>query len=542
VPAPPSAPARPRVPRVIVAFVGGIGVFLLGMVLLTEGLRALAGRSLRRGLARFTGNRWSAVLSGAVATALVQSSTATTMTTIGLVAAGLLPLVNAIGVILGANLGTTTLAWIVAYFGLKLDISAIALVAVALGALLRLLGRGKLAAIGLPVAGFGLLFVGISFMQGAMAGLADQVDLGAFSTASFGGLLLLVAIGAVMTIVMQASGAAVAATLTALAAGAIGLEQAAALVIGQNIGTTPKALLASLGATAPARRTAVAHVLFNVGTGVVALVIMPAFIWLVTADGRSLDPAITLAAFHSMFNVVGVALVLPWLGTFSRFVSWLVPDRGPILTRYLSPAVAAEPPVAVKAARTTLLMCATEIGDEAMVLATKATAAREAQAARLRLQRVQGALDEAASFLAAVRSDATPESAHRRHVSVLHALDHLQGAVAMLAGSQALDQVGREPELRELREVLGSALEAMVGWTPVLAPDGPAEHVLEAFARIAPLQRRTRRRVLRLVALGEADPDRAEVVLEALAWAHAFGHHLMRAVHHLREPAPGDEA
>ena len=529
----------------VIAFVGGIGVFLLGMVLLTEGLRAMAGRSLRRGLARFTGSRISAVVSGAVATTLVQSSTATTMTTIGLVAAGLLPIVNAVGVILGANLGTTTMAWIVAYFGLKLDISSIAMVAVAAGALMRLLGRGRLAAAALPLAGFGLLFVGIGFMQTAMAGLSDGVDLSRFSTDSFGGLLLLVAVGAVMTIVMQASGAAVAATLTALAAGAIGLEQAAAMVIGQNIGTTPKALLAALGATAPARRTAMAHVVFNVGTGAVALAILPMFIWVATVtagSGPGHDPTITLAVFHTFFNVFGIVLVLPWLGTFTRLVSKLVPERGLALTRFLSPAVAEEPTVAVKAARTTLLMCAAEVGDHAIMLATRAGSARDLQATRLRLQQAQSALDETRTFLANVRSDADPESAHRRHVSVLHALDHLQAASALLVRSEALDRFARDPELRELRDVMRDALEAMVGWCPVLAPEGPADHVLELFASIPPLRRRTRRRVLRLVATGEADPDDAEAALEALAWAQSFSHHLMRAVHHLREPAPGDEA
>lgn len=528
-----------------IELLGGIGVFLLGMVLLTDGLKAMAGRSLRRGLARFTGSRLSSVVSGAVATTIVQSSSATTMTTIGLVAAGLLPITNAVGVIIGANLGTTSTAWIVAYFGLKLDISSVAMVAVAVGALMRLLGRGKVAAAALPVAGFGLLFVGIGVMQTAMSGLADSFDLGAAATGSFGGLLLLVAIGAAMTLVMQSSSAAVATTLTAISVGAIGLEHAAALVIGQNIGTTPKALLAALGASVAARRTAMAHVVFNLGTGVVALAILPLFMRVATGaggSGGSAEPAITLAVFHSLFNVLGVALFVPWLGRFTQVVSRLVRERGPALTRYLSPAVAEEPPVAVKAARTTLLMCAAEVGDEAKLLATRVVPGRELQAARLRLQQVQGALDETRTFIADLRSDPSSESAHRRHVSVLHALDHLQAGATLLARSEALDRFARDPELAELREVMAKALEAMVGWCPVLAPEAPADHVLELFASIPPLRRRTRRRVLRLVATGEADPDGAETALEALAWAQAFSHHLMRAVHHLREPAPGDEA
>ena len=529
----------------VVELIGGIGIFLLGMVLLTEGLKAMAGRSLRRGLARFTGNRFSAVASGAVATAVVQSSSATTMTTIGLVAAGLLPIMNAVGVIVGANLGTTSTAWIVAYFGLKLDISSIAMVAVALGAVMRLVGRGKVAAAALPMAGFGLLFVGIGIMQVAMAGFADAFDLGAAATGSIGGLILLVLIGAAMTLVMQSSSAAVATTLTALSVGAIGIEHAAALVIGQNIGTTPKALLASMGASIAARRTAVAHVVFNLGTGVLALFLLPVFFAVggSAVDGAGgTDPAITLAVFHTLFNVLGAAVFVPWLGAFTRVVCRLVPDEASALTRHLSPAVADEPAVAVKAARTTLLMCAAEIGDEAMVLATRASSAREVLAARGRLQRIGTALDETRTFLANVRSDPEPASAHRRHVSVLHALDHLQGAVARLADAAAVDQLRRSSDLGELREALDEALLAMVDWCPVLAPDGPAEHVLEGFLSIPPLRRRTRRRMLRLIATGDSDPDTVEATLEALAWADAISHHLLRAVHHLREPAPGDEA
>ncbi len=534
---------RAGVPEMVVELLGGIGIFLLGMVLMTEGLRALAGRSLRRALARFTGNRFAAVATGALATTLVQSSSATSMTTIGLVAAGLLPAVNGIGVILGANLGTTSTAWIVAYFGLKLDLSAIAMVAVVTGAALRLLGRDRLASIGLPLAGFGLLFVGIDTMQAAMASLAEGFTLPATAGSSLGGQLLLVLAGALMTILMQASGAAVAATLTALSVGAIGLEQAAALVIGQNIGTTPKSLLASLGATVAARRTAMAHVVFNVGTAVVALAVLPAFIWIARAViGPNDDGTLTLALFHTLFNLVGITLVLPWIGSFGRLIARIVPERGPVIARYLNTASAAEPPVAVIAARTTLLMCATEISDETRLLATEATAAREIAAARLRLKRVGDALEETKTFLAPIETDPSDEASHKRHVSVLHALDHLRGTVTLLEDAAALERLRHDPELGELRSALHDALQATLAWCPVHAPEAPADHVLDALAAIPPLRRRTKRRLLRLVAASDVDADDAEVTLEAVAWTQAFSHHLLRAVHHLREPAPGDEA
>ena len=510
---------------------GGIGVFLLGMVLLTDGLKAMAGSAVRRALARFTGRRLAAVATGAVTTAVIQSSSATTMTTIGLVAAGLLPLRNAIGVLLGANLGTTSTAWIVAYFGLKLDITAIAMLAVAAGAFLRLVGRERWGAAGLPLAGFGLLFVGIGLMQSAMAGTAAALPLPTGGAFPLLGLLLLVGIGAAMTLIMQSSSAAVATTLTALAAGVIGLEQAAALAIGQNIGTTPKALLAALGATVAARRTAMAHVLFNLGTGALALATLPAFVWLGTRIAGGAGDAITLAAFHSLFNLVGVAVLLPALGPFTRLVCRLVPDRGSALTRFLSRAAGEEPTLAVRAARTTLLMCATELADDTRTVVVVG-----------RVRRVGAPRPAPRPCGAPLRAEAARDADHRRHVSVLHALDHLQGASALLEQGAAVQRFARDPELAELRDHLGAALERLVAWAPLRAPDGPADDLLAALADVPPLRKRTRVRVLRRVAAGETDPDTAEETLDTLVWVQQFAHRLLRAVHHLREPAPGDEA
>ncbi len=525
--------------------IGGVGVFLLGMLLLTEGLKALAGGALRRGLARFTRGRMAAVATGAVATAVIQSSSATTMTTIGLVAAGLLPMVSAIGVILGANLGTTSTAWIVAYFGLKLDVSSVAMLAVASGALLRLLGRGRFGAAGMPLAGFGLLFVGISLMQAAMAGLADGFTIPAASTDHLGGMLLLVAIGAAMTLIMQSSSAAVATTLTALSAGAIGLEQAAALVIGQNLGTTPKALLASLGASTAARRTAVAHVVFNLLTGVVALLLLAVLARFgLDPDGALVgsDPALVIAAFHTVFNVVGVAMFLPWLPTFAALVTRIVPDHGPPLTRHLKYASVDEPALAVQAARTTLLGIAAELGDAVRGLATRAGPARAAADARARMVHAAQALEETLEFLAGVRTGDDDAADRRRHVSVLHALDHLLRAAHRLAPSAALARFAHTPDVRPVREALDAAVAAMVAWCPVLAPDAPADAILERFQAIPGLRRHTRGQILRRVADGTADADDAEETLEALTWAQAIAHNLERAVHHLREPAPGDES
>lgn len=210
---------------------GGIGLFLLGMILMTDGLKAVAGDSLRGVLSRFTGNRFSAVTMGALVTALVQSSSATTLATIGFVSAGLLGFGNAVGIMLGANLGTTSTGWLVGLLGLKLSIGDILLPFIGLGALARLIGRGRLAHAGSALAGFGVIFVGIDVLQGGMQELAENFKLDAFAQPGLAGRVWLVLIGAAMTVVMQSSSAAVATTLTALSSGALDLSQSAALVV-----------------------------------------------------------------------------------------------------------------------------------------------------------------------------------------------------------------------------------------------------------------------------------------------------------------------
>lgn len=302
---------------------GGLGLFLLGMTMMTDGLRLAAGPALERILAGATRTRWHALGSGVLVTSMVQSSSAVTVATIGFVNAGLLTLGPALWVLFGANVGTTMTGWIVALVGLKFKIESLALPLLGLGVALRLGGEGaRRGAIGTALAGFGMLFMGIAMLQEAFTGLAGQVRLpqgeGAWAVAAQ------VAVGAVMTVLMQSSSASMAIALTAAQEGLLTPMGAAAVVIGSNVGTTVTAVLATLGATPNARRAAAAHVLFNVLTGVVALVLLP---WLVPAiaaarDALELppDPAAKLALFHTIFNVMGVLLMWPMAG---HLAAWL---------------------------------------------------------------------------------------------------------------------------------------------------------------------------------------------------------------------------
>src|SRR5690606_18126961 len=235
--------------EVVFRLLGGIGLFLLGMALLSDGLVGFAGEALRRGLLRFTGTPWRAFGSGALTTILIQSSTATTVTLIGFVSAGLISSSQAIGVVIGASLGTTATGWLVAGLGLKVNLGFYTLPRSGVGAMLRLLARGRWRHLGLALAGFGMLFLGLSNMQEGMQGLSTHFDLNLLPDTGWGAHFAAMLVGILLTIALQSSTAAVATTLTALHAATISFDQAAAIVVGAAIGTTFTGALVTIGGT-----------------------------------------------------------------------------------------------------------------------------------------------------------------------------------------------------------------------------------------------------------------------------------------------------
>lgn len=302
---------------------GGLGLFLLGMTMMTEGLKLGAGSALERILSGATRTRWRALGSGVLVTALVQSSSAVTVAAIGFVNAGLLGLSGALWVLFGANVGTTTTGWVVALLGLKFEIQVLALPLIGLGVLLRLSSARQLrVALGSTLAGFGLLFLGIALLQESFTGLAETVRVP--QGEGVAELIAQVGIGALMTVLMQSSSASMTIALTAAQGGIISLPGAAAIVVGANLGTTVTASLAAIGATPNARRAAAAHVIFNALTGVVALSMLPWMIGAITASWRALglpaDPAMNLALFHTSFNLLGVILMWPLSDSLTRWL------------------------------------------------------------------------------------------------------------------------------------------------------------------------------------------------------------------------------
>src|SRR5262245_34892725 len=250
-----------------VTLLGGLGLFMLGIHHLTEGLKGLAGDSLRRGLQRLVSNRLSAVASGTVFTALIQSSTAAILTVIGFVSAGLVTFSQAIGVIMGATLGTTSTPWLIAIFGFRLRIADAALPILGVGALLWLVAKGRTRSLGAILAGFGLLFTAIEYMQTWMANVSWNLK----AITGPGSLWLLAGIGIVMTIVMQSSTAAAATTLVALNAGSLTFKQGCAMIVGQSVGTTATTALVMIGGGLAVRRAALGHILFRWIVGVLRM-------------------------------------------------------------------------------------------------------------------------------------------------------------------------------------------------------------------------------------------------------------------------------
>lgn len=338
------------------SIIGGLGLFLLAIGMMTEGLKLAAGNALRTLLAKWSKTPFRGVVSGAAMTALVQSSSAVTVASLGFVNAGLLSMRHALGIVYGANIGTTMTGWLVAMVGFKLNIQAVALPMIGVGMILKLLKpNSRLASVGIAIAGFGLFFVGIDSLNTAFEGIVSTFDLSQFKAEGVEGFLMYLVIGFVMTVLTQSSSASIALTITAATSGMVGIYAAGAMVIGANIGTTSTAMFASIGATSSAKRVAAAQVVFNVATAVVAALILPLLFglihWVTAVAEIDADPGITLAIFHTLFNLLGVALIFPLndkLASFleQRFVSLEEEASKP---KHLDKNIAQTPDLAVNA-------------------------------------------------------------------------------------------------------------------------------------------------------------------------------------------------
>ena len=362
----------------LLVLIGSLGLFLYGMKLMSEGLQRVAGDSLRSVLAAMTKNRIMGVITGVLVTAIIQSSSATTVMVVSFVNAGLLTLFQSITVIMGANIGTTVTAWIISLFGFKVSIAAFSVPLIAIAFPLVFSSNNKRKSLGELILGFALLFMGLDMLKNAVPDLRSNPEILAFLTQytnfGFGSVLIFLLIGTILTIVVQSSSATMAITLIMCSKGWISFELGAAMVLGENIGTTITANIAAIPANVSSKRAALAHTLFNIFGVIWMLFVFYAFIDMVatlvqnygpgdptqlqamtktidsetlnlisTADssslsvdqlalkekfeGNQLATSYALSVFHTAFNIINTFIMIFFVGLIAKTVSWIIPKK-----------------------------------------------------------------------------------------------------------------------------------------------------------------------------------------------------------------------
>ena len=505
---------------------GGIGLFLFGMIWLTDGLQALAGRRMREALARFTNTPLSGAATGAAVTALIQSSSATTVMAVGFVGAGLLTFPQALGVVFGANIGTTMTGWIAAILGFKLDLGQVTLPLVFLGAMAHLFGNGRLARAGTMLAGFSLIFLGIDVLKTSLAGLEGVLTPSDFPADDVIGRLQLVGIGAAITLVTQSSSAGVATALALIGAGVISLPQGMALVIGMDVGTAGTAALATLGGSTAARRTGLSHVIYNLLTAAMAFALLGPFQRVIGPEGLNFDSQIALVTFHSGFNILGVVLILPFTRAFARLVTVLVPDRGLGLTRRLGKELLRDPELAAGAAVATLDAI---VAAQFSLLSGCVCEGEGPRARREALKEIDVALSELQRFVAQVPAQIPamgPDLPDGQPLaSLLHAADHARRLHVRLTEEARIEALPGDRRLLRYGRMLGGlAQQAVATEDPILM-----EPRFNKARRILRVHRESyRSSLLAKVAAHRAAPDLVAVRLDAMRWLHRVSYHLWR--------------
>jgi phosphate:Na+ symporter len=336
----------------------GVAIFLFGMLSLEEGFKTFTGGTLEKLLKASTNRIWKSLAFGIVTTSVMQSSSLVSVITISFLSAGLLELTSAIGIIFGANLGTTTGAWLVAGFGLKVNLSSYAMPMLVFGIILVFQRAKNLKGVGYVLAGLGFLFLGIHFMKEGFDSVSQTIDLAEYSMTGYAGVLAFAGLGILATVVMQSSHATLVLILAALAAQQVSYENALALAIGSNVGTTITAIIGAMSSGIEGKRLAAAHLIFNLVTGLIAIIAIQQLIvavsWISVHLGiRPDNYTLQLAVFHSLFNLIGILVMLPLISQLVRFLKKLMPEKQADVEKpiYLSDASMEVADAAVQAVR-----------------------------------------------------------------------------------------------------------------------------------------------------------------------------------------------
>lgn len=517
----------------ILQALGGLGLFLLGLIIMMEALRTLAGDAMRSAIVRFTHSPLSGAITGAVATAILRSSSATTVAAVGFVGAGLIGFSESLGIIFGANLGTTLTGWIVVLLGFKLHLEAVMTLLLLLGALLRLLAKNRLATYGYALAGFSLIFVGIAMMQQGMSGFGDLITPEQLPPDTFSGRLKLVAFGIVFTLITQSSSAGVAMALTALFSGAINFQQAAALVIGMDVGTTVTAAIATIGQSLEARRTGFSHVIYNIITAVFALLLITPFTMLVTTLFPSAlynNAEISLVAFHSSFNLLALIIILPFTNSFASLMFRLIPEQNKLFTDSLDKLLLAEPSMALTAVQNS-------VRTETIALLTHINAILgDKNSPRTDILQLQQALNKTHSYIDEISLKSQSGAQWERLLAMFHTLDHMQRL-----HERCEEEEDRAITLRDTKQFVNEKDIMILGIKAMMAAmdandlQAMLEHSNNTRKRLYKQIRPYRKMIVEQIARGELDVIVGTDYLEGIRWLKRVSWHLIRISFHYKQ-------
>jgi len=316
-------------------FLAGLGIFLFGMHMMEESIRILSGAAFKQLIRKYTANRFKSILSGMVSTAILQSSSAVSLMVLAFTGAGIMNLIQAISVMMGAKIGTTATAWIVAVFGFEFNIDSFSLPLIGIGGLgIILLAKSpKYVNISRFLVAFGFLFMGLDFMKSSVDQISEIIDPEMFAGY---GVVVFAIVGMLMTAIMQSSSATIAIVLTMLFSGVIDFQAGASMVVGANVGTTVTVVLGAIGGLHIKKQAALSQLIFTVGTAVVTLLILPLFTWFVMVIlGFSTNVVLGLAMFHTLFNVLGVMIYFPLIPKLAAKAEEWIPERVVELTQYI---------------------------------------------------------------------------------------------------------------------------------------------------------------------------------------------------------------
>lgn len=530
---------------------GGLALFLLAMAMMTDGLKVFGGQGLKILLRDWTSSAIRGALSGALITAIVQSSSAVTVATIGFVNAGVLSLRRALGVIFGSNVGTTMTGWLVSLVGFGFKIEAFALPILAVGVATRLIAPGKrIQGLGNALAGFGLFFLGLAILKESFAGLAATYGNTLVAGSGIIGVLTYVGFGFLATVLTQSSSAAIAIIITAAVESVISVDAAAAAIIGANIGTTSTAMLAVIGATPSAKRVAAGHLAFNVVTGLVALLILPAVLAAISLvskqAGLSGHPAPLLALFHTTFNVLGVALMLPFSDRLANLLERLFRSEEEDLSKpqHLDKTVLATPSLAVTALRNELLRLQGIVCRLALEV-LRSTGAKP-EYVRRRSEAAYSLCEAIEEFATSIQMESLPRTVAEDLPRALRTARYLEEAARLTPDAETL----RHDVLLLRHETTRTVVERALGIAVIcielaVKGDGSAEvqsEKLEALAAFEEAYQEAKSALLAAAATRALGVAKVEIMLDSLSRSRRMVEQIFKADQLLHLPPNSGES